>query len=75
MVSSEFTSLGFTGMFSKNVRIRIYHRRSLIAVMDARIFIERLWRSLKYEAVYLHELTDGLHAVRVIGEWIRLLEC
>ena len=24
------------------------------------IFIERLWRSLKYEAVYLHELTDGL---------------
>ncbi len=31
------------------------------------IFIERLWRSLKYEAIYLHELTDGL---RVIGEWI-----
>lgn len=24
------------------------------------IFIERLWRSLKYEAVYLHELRDGL---------------
>ena len=34
------------------------------------IFIERLWRSLKYEAVYLHELTDGFHAERVIGEWI-----
>ncbi len=26
------------------------------------IFIERLWRSLKYEAVYLHELTDGFRA-------------
>ncbi len=34
------------------------------------IFIERLWRSLKYEAVYLHDLTDGFHAERVIGEWI-----
>ena len=34
------------------------------------IFIERLWRSLKYEAVYLHELTDGFKAERVIGEWI-----
>ena len=34
------------------------------------IFIERLWRSLKYEAVYLHELTDGFKAERVIGDWI-----
>ena len=34
------------------------------------IFIERLWRSLKYEAVYLFELTDGFVAERVIGEWI-----
>ncbi len=34
------------------------------------IFIERLWRSLKYEAVYLHELTDGFKAERVIDEWI-----
>ena len=34
------------------------------------IFIERLWWSLKYEAVYLHELTDGFKTVRVIAEWI-----
>ena len=34
------------------------------------IFIERLWRSLKYEAVHLHELIDGFHADRVIAEWI-----
>ena len=34
------------------------------------IFIERLWRSLKYEAVYLHEMTDGFIAGQVIGEWI-----
>ena len=32
--------------------------------------IERLWRSLKQEAVYLHELTDGFVAERVIRKWI-----
>lgn len=34
------------------------------------IFIERLWRSLKQEAVYLHELHDGFKAKRVIDNWI-----
>jgi putative transposase len=35
------------------------------------VFIERLWRSLKYECVYLHEMDSGLTARRKIGEWIR----
>ena len=34
------------------------------------IFIERLWRSLKQEAVYLEELTDGFKARSVIKNWI-----
>ena len=34
------------------------------------IFIERLWRSLKQEAVYLEELSDGFKARRVIKNWI-----
>jgi putative transposase len=34
------------------------------------IFIERLWRSLKQEAVYLHELLDGFQAKRVIDNWM-----
>ena len=34
------------------------------------MFIERLWRSLKQEAVYLHELQDGFQAKRVIKDWI-----
>ena len=34
------------------------------------VFIERLWRSLKYEAVYLCELADGFEVERVIGEWM-----
>lgn len=64
---SQFTSAAFTGVL----------RDAGIAIsMDGRgrcmdnIFIERLWRSLKYEAVYLHELTDGFKAERIIGEWI-----
>ncbi len=64
---SQFTSFDFTGVL-KDADVAIS--------MDGRgrcmdnIFIERLWRSLKYEAVYLHELTDGFKAERVIGEWI-----
>ena len=34
------------------------------------VFIERLWRSLKYEAVYLNDLADGFEAERVIDEWM-----
>ena len=34
------------------------------------IFIERLWRSVKYEAVYPHELRNGAEAGRLIGTWI-----
>jgi putative transposase len=34
------------------------------------IFIERLWHSLKQEAVYLHELTGGFVAERVILDWL-----
>ena len=31
---------------------------------------KRLWRSLKYETVYLSDLEDGFEAQRVIGEWV-----
>ena len=34
------------------------------------IFIELLWRSLKYEAVYLDELRNGVDAERIIRSWI-----
>ncbi|WP_275450617.1 integrase core domain-containing protein [Octadecabacter antarcticus] len=34
------------------------------------IFIERQWRSLKQEAVYLHEITGGFHAKRIIDTWV-----
>ena len=34
------------------------------------IFIERLWRSLKQEAIYLTEINDGFHAERIIENWV-----
>ena len=34
------------------------------------IFIERLWRSLKYESVYLHAWEGGREAKAGIGKWI-----
>jgi len=64
---SQFTSIEFTKLL-KDAKVAVS--------MDGRgrcmdnIFIERLWRSLKYEAVYLHELTDGFAAERIIGDWI-----
>ena len=64
---SQFTSLEFTSVL-KDAGVAIS--------MDGRgrcmdnIFVERLWRSLKYEAVYLHELSDGFAAQRVISRWM-----
>ena len=34
------------------------------------VFIERLWRSLKYECVYLHALETGSQARYQIGAWL-----
>ena len=34
------------------------------------VFIKRLWRLMKYEAMYLRELADGFVAQRVIDGWI-----
>ena len=47
---SQFTSEAFTGVLKRNgIRISMDGKRSW---MD-NVFIERLWRSLKYEEVYL----------------------
>jgi len=34
------------------------------------VFIERLWRSLKYECVYLNAFTGGREARQKVGDWI-----
>ena len=64
---SQFTSDGFTRVL-KDAGVRIS--------MDGKgrwmdnVFIERLWRSLKYECVYLQEFETGFQAKEAIGIWI-----
>jgi len=64
---SQFTSFPWTDRL----------RRSAIRIsMDGKgrfldnIFVERLWRSLKYECVYLHAWETGSEAKAGVGEWI-----
>jgi len=49
---SQFTSIEFTGQLEKdNIRISMDGRGRFID----NIFVERLWRSVKYEEVYIHD--------------------
>ena len=34
------------------------------------VFIERLWRSLKYECIYLRDSASGHEALHEIGTWM-----
>ena len=64
---SQFTSEAFADrVLAADIRFSMDGRGRFLD----NILIERLWRSLKYEAVYLHELRDGLDAERIIGSWI-----
>ncbi|WP_138956794.1 IS3 family transposase [Sphingomonas sp. KC8] len=64
---SQFTSLAFTSVL-RDAEVRIS--------MDGRgrwmdnVFIERLWRSLKYECVYLHAFETGSELKAGLGRWI-----
>ncbi len=64
---SQFTSLAFTGCLAA---------AGIAISMDGRgrwmdnVFIERLWRSLKYECVYLNAFETGTEARAGIGRWI-----
>ena len=63
-----FTSPDFTGVLK---------REGITISMDGKgratdnIFVERVWRSLKYEEVYLHAYGDLTEAELGIGRWIR----
>ena len=64
---SQFTgSAWITTLTEAGVRISMDGRGRFLD----NIFVERLWRSLKQEAVYLEEIQDGFHARRVIGNWM-----
>jgi putative transposase len=48
---------------------QVQHSRCLRGGVVAELTLE-LWRSLKQEAVYLHEINDGFQAKRIIDDWI-----
>jgi putative transposase len=65
---SQFTSFPFTQVL-KDAGVKIS--------MDGKgcwvdnVMIERLWRSLKYNCVYLHAFETGSEARKVIDKWLR----
>ncbi len=64
---SQFTSSEFTDVLkAANVRISMDGRGRW---MD-NVFIERLWRSLKYECVYLHAFETGSELRAGLAKWI-----
>jgi putative transposase len=64
---SQFTSHAFTGALADaGIRISMDGRGRW---MD-NVFIERLWRSLKYECVFLNAFATGGEARTGIGRWI-----
>jgi len=64
---SQFTSFAFTSVLRDNgIHISMDGRGRWLA----NVFIERLWRSLKYENVYLHTYETGPEARAGIGRWI-----
>ena len=64
---SQFTSGDFTGMLAAaGIRISMDGRGRWID----NVFIERLWRSLKYEDIYLKGDADGREAKAGIGAWL-----
>ena len=64
---SQFTSNEFTQLLlSKDIKVSMDGK----GAWRDNVFIERLWRSLKYQCVYLHEFADGWEARDKIGQWI-----
>jgi len=65
---AQFTSEAFTGLLKQHgVRISMDGKGSY----NDNLFIERLWRSVKYEEVYLKAYQDGKEARAGIGNYFR----
>ena len=65
---AQFTGKAFTGLLEQHgVQISMDGRGSY----RDNLFIERLWRTVKYEEVYLKSYRDGKEARTEIGEYFR----
>ena len=64
---SQFTSYEFTSVLKEHgIKISMDGKGRWID----NVFIERLWRSLKYECVYLHAFDNGAQARTHIDAWL-----
>lgn len=64
---SQYTSDAFTGVLKENdIRISMDGK----GAWRDNVFVERLWRSLKYEEVYLNAYESMFHAKQRLGRWI-----
>jgi len=64
---SQFTSFSWTDRLRRSgVRISMDGKGRFLD----NIFVERLWRSLKYECVYLHAWETGSEAKAGVGKWV-----
>ena len=65
---TQFTSEAFTGLLQQHgVKISMDGKGSY----NDNLFIERLWRTVKYEEVYLKAYQDGRDARIGIGDYFR----
>ena len=65
---NQFTSEAFTRLLKEhNIRISMDGKGSY----NDNLFIERLWRTIKYEEVYLKAYQDGREARISLGEYFR----
>lgn len=63
---SQFTSNVFTqSLKEKGIRISMDGKGRYLD----NIFIERLWRSLKYELIYIKSFEDGKHLQKEVKDW------
>jgi hypothetical protein len=59
-----------TDELPENVGFQRHSRAQLSA--DSNVFVERVWRSVKYEEVYLKAYESVSHARRSIGDYLNL---
>ena len=65
---AQFTSEEFTGrLITEGVQISMDGRGRALD----NLFVERLWRSVKYEEVYLRDYADGMEARQSLGRYFR----
>ena len=68
---AQFTSEVFTGLLEQHgIRISMDGKGSY----SDNLFIERLWRTVKYEEIYLKAYQDGREARAGIGEYFRFYD-